>query len=129
MWPTQTQPPTIPGADQLRDLNPAVAITLLAVIALLALLFYFGGTLRDRLNPKPAETPPTELAQAIRDNQPPVATHAVDRAAAVSDEYRDYLLDQIRELKDRVSQLERENERLRADVERYRFYPPPGWQR
>lgn len=148
MSPTQT-PPVVPGADQLKDLPESVAILLLVAIMLLALLVYFGAPIRDRLTKKPpssspGDARPQDVAAAVAAGAPPVAAPALDRAAAVEDQYRANLLAQIEKLEARVAAVERKNEELdrkndelhrenltlRADLERARLYqPPPGWPR
>lgn len=127
MWPLQTQP--LPDPATLKDLDPAVAITFLVAFTLLAVTAFFGGTIKDRLSRKPPDPDAAQLVQAVTSPPSSTASTAVDRAAQVSDEYRDYLLQQVQELKARVDELERENRRLREDVERYRYNPPPGWSR
>lgn len=128
MWPAQTSP--LPDPATLKDLNPSVAITFLIVFTILAIAGFFSNSIKDRLTRSTGPAPEEKkLADAVVAHQPAAsAVTAVDQAAQISAEYRDHLLDQIRELKSRVDELERENRRLREDVDRYR-YQPPGWPR
>lgn len=135
MWIAQPAQPAVPTADQLRGLDPAVAITLLVVVALVVVLFYFGGTIRDLITRKPGDAAaPRTAAELAVSNPPPVATAVVDRAALVEDAFREHLLARITELEAEVADLRRALDKERQlredDAARYRlhYHPPPGWR-
>lgn len=110
-------PAPLPSASDLAALDPAVAITLLVASVVIALLFYVGPSLRDRLRPPTPPAPPAApaappaTATATSPALPPAAPTAVDQAETRTAQFIDHLLRQIQDGAEREDELE---ERLRA---------------
>lgn len=117
------QAPVVPGADQVRDLSPPVAITLLVVVGLAIILFYFGPSLAERIRKPPPATaaPATPPAAAV-------AAPAIDAANSMANEWISELRARNKELSDQLARaateiaaLRGEVEQLRVDLERERW--------
>lgn len=109
------QAPAVPGADQLKDLSPPVAIALLVVVGIAVIGFYFGPALRDRLKPPDTPAPPPQVVS------PPVAAPATDAANSLATQYIEELRARNRELTGEMQRQGREIKQLRDEVERLRI--------
>lgn len=107
----------LPDLSVLADLSPGVAYAALGTIVIVTLLFHFGGTIRDRLRPKPPEPKPEVTAQTSAQALP----QAVDTATQANDRFINHLLATIakdaQERDEIVSRLIRERNEAQRQVQ------------
>ncbi len=111
-----TQTPAVPTASDLAGLNPAVAVALILLIALL----YLGPEIRSRL--KKADPPKSDTAKpADTPGQPPAvlpAAQAIDRTSEITDRYIATLTAQLAGKDDVIERQDREIARLNDLIQR-----------
>lgn len=112
----EQQAPGLPDAGSLKDLSPAVAITLLIVSGLAVILFYFGDALRTKLLRRPLE-PPTPPDVSV----PPVAAPAVTQANDLANEVIAELRERNRGLERQLALQTRRIDELRDEIEQLRL--------
>lgn len=118
----QTQAPAIPSTSDLAALSPAVAITLLVVVAVSIVAFYVGPIVRARFTQPPAPSSPASAgAHALREPPP----QPIDRATGTAQQFIDHLLRlqerdaaRIEELERRLTARDREIDELQEQVAR-----------
>jgi hypothetical protein len=119
---TVAQAPAVPDASSLAGLEPVVAVSFLAVVALGMLLFYFGPALRDRVRGPKAPPPPADPAST--GPIPPVlpsSVAALDRATEMTNRLIANLEEQVRERDEEFDRVRHERDEIRRELERTRM--------
>lgn len=113
--------PGVPTATDLAALNPAVAVTLLIVVALAIVAFYVGPAIRTRFSqPKPDSPPAVQPGpQAGQLLEAPGPAPAVERAEQRTDRFVDHLLRQIEHGVAREAELERKLEQANREADQW----------
>ena len=106
--------PALPDPSDLAVLDPVVAVAFLVTVLSIALLAFFGPTLKARLAPKakPQDTP-TEAAAL-----PAALPAVIDRTGSVTADYIASLKDQIEFLRSQLSDLHRECDSKDREIQR-----------